>query len=215
MYWEGKPLGQDSQDAHGACSTVCIFIARVLCALPRHVEVPDINIISNQVIIACMQWRNLIKKWSSIKSSICDNFLLGMAIVGEDAHLNNALGASFDVNDELARPSFLDGNGMFRGKKFNQPVCAMICDGTYTYLVCKRFLSNQGLEYFFFDPHGNRSLIKGFESSSECAEFIGVNYNIHKDTELVVDWTWVLCTFLPPDTFSELEEAHKASYKDK
>lgn len=219
MQWEARPVGQDAQGSVGACASVCVYVARLFCALPRHIETPDPALISNMVIAACMHWKNYVRiggesGWQSITSALKNNFVLRMAIVGNDRCLtphtaHRAVNTHLDVLNELRRPNFLDADGKFRGEEFAQPVCALFCDGTYSYLVCKRFLKTGRIEYLFFDPHGVSSLAKGFEDVDDCVEFLREHCDLHADTKKTWDWNWILCTLLPPSRYLELEKEHE------
>lgn len=231
MQWEAHPIGQDAQGSVGACASACTYVARLLCALPRHVDTPDPALISNMVIAACMHWKTYVKPkneserkthaetegengWQSITTALKNNFVLRMAIVGNDRCLtphaaHKATNTHLNVLDELRHPNFLDAEGKFQGEHFAQPVCALFCDGTYTYLVCKRFLKTGRLEYLFFDPHGVSSLVKGFEDVEDCVEFLRDHCDLHSGTRKTWDWNWILCTLLPPSRYQELEKEHE------
>jgi len=199
----------------GACTSVCTYVAHLLCAMPRHTETPDPAIISNRVISACMHWKIYIDEWQSIRTALKNNFFLRMAIVGRDRCItphatHRARNTHLNVLDELQHPNFLDEEDCFQGEPFAQPVCALFCDGTYSYMVCKMFRERKGeLEYFFFDPHGQTSLIKGFDSAEDCAKFLRKHCDLYGGTKKTWDWNWILCTRLPPSTYRELEKAHK------
>lgn len=209
--WEARPIGQDAQGAVGACSSVCVYVARLFCAYPRDIPTPDSALISNMVIAACMHWKNYTKVWQSLRTALKNNFFLRMAIVGRDrCHApfskRKAASTHLDVLDELRHPNFLESDGSFQGEEFRQPACAVVCDGTSTFLLCKRFLDGRGFEYFFFDPHGVNSFVKGFETAEECAEFLRKACDLHSDSKKTWSWNWILCTKLPPSVYRELEE---------
>jgi len=222
--WEAHPYGQDSQDAIGACATVCVFIAWMFCALPRHLKTPDPADMSNLVIAACRRWKLSSRQqdWQDITQALQNNFFLRMAIVGKDRLLrpDGPRPKYFDIQTELERPVFLSVFGNYEEDTpitqfFHQPACAIICDGTYTYLLCKRFLESRGegcLEYFFFDPHGDRSLVVGFETAADCTAFFKQHTQIGLEgSPKNVDWNWILCADLPPEVFEEKERNHRES----
>ena len=219
--WEASPIGQDAQGAVGACATACLYVAHMFCALPRHIETPDPALISNRLISACMHWKTFTREWQTIRGALMNSFFLRMAIVGKDrcitphaAHV--AKNTHLDVTKELLHPNFIDADGYFGDEKFAQPVCAMFCDGTFTYMVCKRFHEQKGhIEYFFFDPHGVTGIVKGFETAAECANFLHEHCDLHERTEKTWDWNWILCTQLTPSRYKELEKAHSTRSNKK
>jgi hypothetical protein len=219
--WEASPIGQDAQGAVGACATACLYVAHMFCALPRHIETPDPALLSNRLIAACMHWKTFTRRWQSIREALMNSLLLRMAIVGKDRCItphaaHRARNTHLDVLQELIHPNFIDDDGRFAGEKFAQPACALFCDGTYTYMLCKRFQEQKGrIEYFLFDPHGLASVVKGFRTAEDCAAFLREHCDLHERTEKTWDWNWVLCTQLPPSLFRELEKAHAARSNKK
>jgi len=152
--------GQDKEDATGACTTICTYVASYFCSLKEESGVLE-DVIVQMIVRGSIRWKEVIApEWSSVQNAFMKTLQARMCIRYEQWNRPNAYEGRIVID---LRRSIESGR-----KKFKQPFAMFFCglDHTYAFLL-RRYRE----EIYFFDPHGTNGV---FEKIKDVDDMIRV-----------------------------------------